>query len=130
MRLLDLLYVFAGGGVGAALRFLASGWVQRLDFFEGFPLGTLAVNLLGSTILGFLAGLSESRFVFGPNLRLFVFIGVLGGFTTYSTFSYESFALLREGLYGRGIANVAVTVLLCLLGVFFGYGLGASRFGR
>jgi len=122
--------VGAGGGLGAMLRFVASGWVQRLDLLEGFPAGTLAVNLIGSAVLGLLAGVSESRFVFGPNLRLFLFIGMLGGFTTYSTFSFESFALLREGLYLRAAANVFGTVVLCLIGVWLGYGIGASRFGR
>lgn len=130
MTLLDLLSVGAGGGIGAALRYLASGWAQRLDLFEGFPVGTLAVNLVGSVVLGLLAGVSESRYVFGPNLRLFLFIGLLGGFTTYSTFSFETFGLLREGLYLRAAANVTGTLVLCLVGVWLGYGVGTSRFGR
>lgn len=130
MRVLELLAVVVGGGLGAVLRYVASGWVQRLDLFGGFPVGTLAVNLLGSALLGLLAGLSESRSVFGPGARLFLFIGLLGGFTTYSTFSYETFGYLREGLYARAVANVVATVVLCLLGLWLGFGVGASRIGR
>ena len=111
------------------LRYLTSGWVQRYDLFQGFPLGTLAVNLMGSAVLGLLAGVSESRFVFGPSGPLFLFIGVLGGFTTYSTFSFETFGLLREGLYLRAVANVTGTLVLCFAGVWLGYGFGTSRFG-
>ena len=111
------------------MRYLVSGWVQRLDPWNGFPLGTFAVNFVGSSLLGFLAGLSESRFVFPPAARLFLFIGVLGGFTTYSTFTYETLALLREGEYGKAGANVIGTLFLCLTGAWVGYQTGSTRIG-
>lgn len=109
------------------LRFLVSGWVQRLDPWDAFPVGTLAVNLIGSTVLGILGGLAESRSVFGSSVRLFAFIGVLGGFTTFSTFTFETVALLREGEASKAAINVVVSLVLCLVGAFFGYGVGASR---
>lgn len=111
------------------MRYLVSGWAQRLDLWNGFPVGTLAVNLLGSSLLGLLSGLSESRFVFSPTARLILFIGVLGGFTTYSTYTYETLALLREGEYGKAGANVMGTLLLCLAGAYLGFAVGANRMG-
>jgi CrcB protein len=126
VRSLDLLFVGAGGAIGSVLRYLASGFVQRLDFWGSFPAGTLAVNVVGCTILGLLGGLSDSRFLFGPGARLFVFIGVLGGFTTFSTFSYETLALIRAGEAAKAALNVGASLLLCLAGTWLGYGV-ASR---
>ncbi len=73
-----VLWVGAGGFIGSSLRFLVSGWVQRLFSFGTFPWGTLAVNGLGCLALGFLGGLADSRQMFGPAQRAFMFIGVLG----------------------------------------------------
>ncbi len=95
----QLLFVGFGGFLGAILRFLVSGWVQRM-FSSSFPYGTLAVNGLGSLLLGFLMGLSEGNIV-SPQVRLLVGIGLLGAFTTFSTFSYETLMLLRGGRIGR-----------------------------
>ena len=101
--------------------------MQRLDPWGSFPLGTLSVNVLGSAVLGLLGGLSDARSAFGAGTRLFVFIGVLGGFTTFSTFSYETLALLRSGEASRAALNVGASVLLCLAGAFVGYGIGAAK---
>lgn len=126
MRSLDLVLVGAGGAIGSVLRYLASGFVQRLDFWGSFPAGTLAVNVVGCAVLGLLGGLSDSRYLFGPGARLFVFIGVLGGFTTFSTFSYETLALMRAGETAKAALNVGASLLLCLAGTWLGYGV-ASR---
>ena len=126
VRSLDLVFVGAGGAIGSVLRYLASGFVQRLDFWGSFPGGTLAVNLIGCTVLGLLAGLSDSRYLFGSGARLLVFIGVLGGFTTFSTFSYETLALIRGGEAVKAALNVSASLLLCLAGTWLGYGV-ASR---
>ncbi len=126
MKSLDVILVGAGGAIGSVLRYLASGFVQRLDLWGSFPAGTLAVNLVGCTLLGLLGGLSDSRFLFGPGARLGVFIGVLGGFTTFSTFSYETLALLRAGEAAKAALNASASLLLCLAGTWLGYGV-ASR---
>jgi len=126
VRGLDLVLVGAGGAVGSVLRYLASGFVQRLDFWGSFPGGTLAVNLIGCTVLGVLGGLSDSRYLLGPSARLFVFIGILGGFTTFSTFSYETLALIRSGEAAKAALNASASIVLCLAGTWLGYGV-ASR---
>ncbi len=123
---MDFVLIGFGGAIGSMIRFLLSGWVQRFDVWGSFPAGTLAVNLIGCTLLGLLGGLSDSRYLFGPSARLFAFIGVLGGFTTFSTFSYETLALLRAGEVAKAAMNVGASFLLCLAGTWLGYGV-ASR---
>lgn len=123
----ELFAVGAGGAIGAVLRYLVSGWVQQLAPLGAFPLGTLAVNVLGCAVLGALGGLAEARSVLGPGARLFVFLGILGGFTTFSTFAYETIALVREGEMMKGALNVVASVLLCLLGAWLGYGVASAR---
>jgi CrcB protein len=120
---LDLVLIGAGGAIGSVLRYLASSFVQRLDVWGSFPAGTLSVNLLGCAVLGLLGGLSDSRYLFGPSARLFVFIGILGGFTTFSTFSYETLALIRGGEGAKAALNVGASLLLCLAGTWLGYGV-------
>ena len=93
---LQILLVGAGGFVGSVLRYGLSGAVHRLLPFAAFPYGTLAVNVVGCLAIGLLAGWSEARQVIGPELRLFLFIGLLGGFTTFSTFGYETFEMARS----------------------------------
>jgi CrcB protein len=123
----QMALVGLGGFVGSVLRYGVSGFAQRWDPAASFPYGTLAVNALGCFAIGVLAGLSESRQLFGPELRLFVFIGVLGGFTTFSTFGYETHALLREGDQLKAGANVLASVALCLVFVWLGHALGRIR---
>lgn len=123
---LEILIVGTGGALGAVLRYVVSGLVQRLDPWGSFPLGTLAVNVVGSAVLGLLGGLSESRSVLGAGTRLFVFIGVLGGFTTFSTFTYETLALLRSGEAAKAAVNVGASLLLCLFGAWIGYGVATK----
>lgn len=109
-----------GGFVGSALRFLASGWVHRFSGSQ-LPWGTLVVNVLGSLMLGFLAGMADLRQVLGPGQRVFLMIGVLGGFTTFSTFALETVSLAQGGQSGRALANVAAHVVLGLSAAAAGY---------
>lgn len=117
-----MLWVGAGGFIGSSLRFLLSGWVQRLVNFGTFPWGTLAVNGLGCLALGVLGGLAESRQMFGPAQRAFMFMGVLGGFTTFSTFAHETLGLAQDsGL--RALSNAALQLGLGLAAAAGGYAL-------
>jgi fluoride exporter len=115
--------VFVGGGIGAALRYWLSGSVYRFVGAD-FPYGTLLVNVLGCCLIGFMMSFFEERFSVQPILRVFLTIGVLGGFTTFSTFSYETVALLKEGSYLWGTANVVYSVLICLGGSWIGSVIG------
>ena len=121
--LISSLWVGAGGFLGAVLRYGLQSLVQRQVPEAIFPYGTLAVNVLGCLAIGLLVGLLESRQLLGPELRGFVLIGVLGGFTTFSTFGYETFALANAGDLLRASANVGAHVLLGLPAVWLGYTL-------
>ena len=114
-----LLLIAAGGAIGAVLRFGVSGMALRL-FGETFPWGTLAVNLMGSFVLGLLWALSE-RMPFPPELTAFLFIGVLGAFTTFSTYSLESFNLLSAGYIRLGLTNIIASTVLGLIAVLLGF---------
>lgn len=113
-----VLLVGGGGFLGSGLRYGISGLAQRLDPSAGFPVGTLTVNAIGCFLIGLVGALADSRGLFGPEMRLFFFIGVLGGFTTFSTFRFETFALLRAGETIRASANVLGSVFRCLVGLW------------
>jgi len=121
----QIVLVGAGGFIGAVLRFAISGAAQRLDPAGSFPYGTLACNVLGCLAIGLLAGLADARNVMGPGVRLFLLIGVLGGFTTFSSFAYETLELMRERQHLRVGFNVMGSVGLCLIAVWIGYGVAA-----
>ncbi len=121
--LINAALVGSGGFVGAIFRYGLSGFVQRSTALATFPYGTLVVNLVGCLLIGIAVGLVDSRQMFGPEFRLFVLIGLLGGFTTYSTFGYETFALLRDADYSRALANVTIHVVLGLALVWLGYAI-------
>lgn len=110
-----------GGFIGSVLRYWVSGYVQELSRSVEFPYGTLAVNLIGCFIIGFLMQLADTRGVFTSESRAFVFVGVLGGFTTFSTFGNESLNFLRESETFLALVNVGVHIL---------FGLGAVWLGR
>ncbi len=113
-----LLLVGIGGFIGAISRYLISGWVQ--NGISYFPLGTLSVNVIGSFFLSVILYLTENKGFFSEETRIFLTIGILGAFTTMSTFSYESFRLLegRETLYLS--INIIGTVVLTLFAVLLG----------
>jgi len=108
-----------GGAIGTLARYI----VGELDyrFSNGIlPISTLVVNVTGSLLIGFLWGIVD-RFDVSPNIRLFIFIGILGGYTTFSTFSLETFNLMRDGEYRIAIINIALSVVLSIGAVFAGY---------
>lgn len=117
----NVLLVGIGGFLGAVARYALGGWVQRAAPGPLFPYGTLAVNLLGCFLIGVLAGLVETRGVLSPESRVFLLIGVLGGFTTFSTFGYETLQLFRDGQSLYGFLNIGASVLLGLGAVWLGF---------
>jgi fluoride exporter len=124
MRSLPLIAL--GGALGAVARYLAGGAVHRLFPDAAFPVGTLAVNVSGCLLIGFLGGLAESRQVLGPEVRLFLLVGLLGGFTTFSSFGYETLALARDAEMGKALLNVAASVALGLAAVWAGDALARA----
>ena len=115
------LLIFLGAGLGGVLRFLCSTLVHKATGNWMFPLGTLVVNMVGCLVIGYLMQLSESRGVLQGEWRLFVFVGLLGGFTTFSSFGMETFQLIRDGelmfAAGNAIGQVALGLFLVWLGV-------------
>ena len=102
----QVLLVLVGGGIGSVARYLVGTWM--LDRFgAGFPWGTLTVNVVGSFLIGVIAVLADERGALGPHVRTFLIVGVLGGFTTFSAFSYETMRLLADGSIGASFLNVA-----------------------
>jgi CrcB protein len=118
-----LLLIAFGGAVGAVLRYGASISVYSL-LGRGFPYGTLFVNVSGSLLMGILSVLMLERFDIGPEWRAAVLVGVLGSFTTFSTFSIETLNLLEQGDLMRAMANIVLSVLICLVAVWFGVLIG------
>src|SRR5947199_2363196 len=96
VRMINALWVGVGGFIGSVLRYILSGVVQDLTGRDDFPAGTLAVNLLGCLTIGLLSQLVEDRSAFSPETRAFVFMGILGGFTTFSAFGNETMNLWRD----------------------------------
>jgi fluoride exporter len=113
------LWICLGGAAGTGARYLLSGWLLRLAG-PVFPWGTLAVNLIGSFFLGFLMQTAATTEILRPTLRLALTTGVMGGFTTYSTFNYETLRLVQEGAWALAAANLTATVLGCLLAGLLG----------
>jgi CrcB protein len=116
--LYTVILIGIGGFIGAILRYIIGGWVQ--DNFISFPLGTLAVNILGSFFLGLIMYLSEYQGIFNEEVRVFLTIGILGAFTTLSTFSYESFRLLDSSNIMLMVINIMATVALSIFAVYLG----------
>ena len=121
-----ILFVGAGGFLGAILRYLFGLWVQNLPSQPAFPYGTMMVNVLGCLIMGVLGGLVEGRNLFSPGVRAFLIVGLLGGFTTFSTFGYQTMQLARDGELAAAFANVTLQVGLGLAAVWIGYGIART----
>lgn len=116
---MKLLLIALGGGIGSVLRYSLSTAIHQL--YGGIlPAGTLAVNTLGSLGIGLLWGVFE-RFSFSPNARVFMFVGILGGFTTFSTYSIETINLFEDRQIALVAANVLGTNILCLLLCYAGF---------
>jgi len=116
--LYTILLVGIGGFIGAILRYTLGGWIQ--DGFVNFPVGTLTINTIGSFFLGLVMYLSEYQGLFSEETRIFLTIGVIGAFTTLSTFGYESFRLLDDSKLTLLAINLVSTVLLSMLAVYSG----------
>ncbi len=117
--MLRFFIIGLGGAIGTILRYVMGGLDYR--FSSGvFPVSTLVVNVTGSLAIGFLWGIVD-RFAVSPNVRLFIFIGILGGYTTFSTFSLETFNLMRDGEYRIAALNTTLSVVLSIGAVFAGY---------
>jgi fluoride exporter len=119
-----LLLVGIGGFIGAILRYVLGGWIQ--NSFVNFPVGTLVINTTGSFFLGLIMYLSEYRGFFDDKTRIFLTIGILGAFTTLSTFGYESFRLLDDSKLFLMAINVVATVLFSMLAIYLGKILALS----
>jgi CrcB protein len=122
-----VLLVGTGGFIGTLARYGLGGLVTRLKAGWTFPLETLIVNLVGCLVIGVLAGLSESRGLFAGTTRAFLFIGLLGGFTTFSSFGYETFQLVRDGQWTSTALSVGLQVVGGIGAVWAGHALGSVR---
>lgn len=118
--LLSVLYVAFGGALGSVSRYLVGTWTQSLSSSIDFPYGTLTVNLIGCFLIGFLSQLAATRGAFGPETRALVFLGILGGFTTFSSFGNDTLNLLRDGETVNALANVGANVIFGLFLVWLG----------
>lgn len=117
--MINYLAVAFGGALGSMARYFAAGSVHdRLG--AGFPYGTLVVNVAGCFLIGLIMELAENRFTINPQVRVFLTIGMLGGFTTFSTFSYETLAMARDGLMIKAGANAFGSLFTCLTATWLG----------
>ena len=122
---MQALAIAAGGALGALLRFWMSNGIYAV-LGRNFPYGTLAVNVLGSLLMGFLYVLLVDKLALGPQWRAAVLIGLLGAFTTFSTFSMETLNLVEAGEVFKALLNVLLSVSLCLAATWFGVLAGRS----
>ncbi|MBL9138187.1 MAG: fluoride efflux transporter CrcB [Verrucomicrobiales bacterium] len=124
---MSALAIFLGSGLGGLARWWLSGLIAA-RVGETFPWGTLVVNVTGSFAIGLMAGFTgpEGRFLVSPLLRQFFMIGICGGYTTFSSFSLQTWYLAENGEWLRAGANVLLSVALCLAGVWLGYLVAAN----
>lgn len=125
---MQLIAIAVGGAVGAVLRFVVSGLAYGY-LGEGFPWGTLAVNLIGCFVIGFLSKLFESMAI-SPNARMMILVGGLGAFTTFSTYALENVNLLRDGQLMIALTNVLVSTAVGIICVFLGMSLANLLVGH
>ena len=119
MKTLALIGI--GGFAGAILRYLMSGWIQGFAGTSSFPLGTLGVNAIGCLLIGVLGGLADNADLPSQSARLLLVVGMLGSFTTFSTFGYDTLTLMRAGQFGTSFLNVVAQVLIGVTAVWAGY---------
>ena len=117
------ILIGVAGFVGTLLRYWLSGYVAK-RYGETFPWGTMAVNLIGCLITGAVFFLTEERLLISPTVRTVILIGLLGGFTTFSSYGLQTFTLLRDGEYGLAMLNVVMSNTLGLFMVWLGYVAG------
>ena len=119
--MLNILLVGSGGFIGATLRYFIGKSIHHLFGSIEFPYGTLCANVLGCLLIGFLGGLGENRQLFSPEVRLFLFLGLLGGLTTFSSFGYETFNLTRDLNDALALANIFLQLGLGFGAVYVGH---------
>lgn len=119
--MLKIAMVGLGGGLGAVCRYLVYETYLAFARDAWLPLGTITVNVFGCLAIGLLGGIAESREVFSPEMRALIFIGFLGGFTTFSTFGFELFFFLKNGQPGLAALNIVIQLTLGLLAVWGGF---------
>jgi CrcB protein len=124
------LWIAVGSALGGVLRYAISRATLSLD--HGFPFGTVFINIVGSFVIGFFGTLTlhGDRYAVSDNVRLFVMVGICGGFTTFSSFSLQTFDLARSGAWGRALVNVVGSVVLCLAAVAVGHVLAHRAVAR
>lgn len=115
----SLILVFVGGGLGSVVRYALGRWINALHNYN-FPYGTLLANVIACFILGLIIGLADHKQLFSPAARIFWTVGFCGGFSTFSTFSQETFYLIQGGFNLSMIVYVAVSLLFCVFAVYFG----------
>jgi len=122
MQLATAFWIFLGGGIGTLLRWLVSGWMAGAHG-ETFPWGTLLVNVSGSFAIGLFATLAgpDGRWMAPSTVRQFFMLGVCGGYTTFSSFSLQTLNLAQDGQWDKAGANVVLSVVCCLVGVWLGH---------
>lgn len=118
--ILNYFYVMAGAALGGLLRYVVADLVQRNAKII-FPLGTLSVNVIGSFLLGFIIFFLGEREIISAEMRLFLTVGICGGFTTFSTFSYETLALLQESEFLYASLNIVLNIVLSLIAIYLAY---------
>lgn len=123
-----VVMIAAGGAIGATLRYSVSGWAQKLTS-GSFPVGTLVVNLIGCFLIGLVGALFAGPHLVREEYRVGILVGVLGAFTTFSTFGWETFSLVNAGQMRLAAANVLLSNAVGLFAVWFGYRLGEKWFG-
>ncbi len=122
------LWICLGGAAGTGARYLLSGWAAGA-LGTAFPWGTFAVNVIGSFFVGLIMQLGLATPLLSPTLRLALTTGVMGGFTTYSTFNYETIRWIQDGSWDLALANVALTVASCLVAGLAGIAAARWIFG-
>jgi CrcB protein len=118
--MVKFLMILVAGGVGSFLRYLVAGWAQSFGN-DSFPLGTLIVNSVGCLLIGVFGALFAGPHLVREEYRTALLVGLLGGFTTFSTFGWETFALARDGELRLALANVVLSNALGLVAIWFGY---------
>jgi CrcB protein len=116
----EILLIGFGGFIGSVARFYVSKINLMVDFYS-IPLGTLTVNVFGSLVLGFLTGIAEKSILMNVELRLFLMIGLCGGFTTFSTFTGENLMLMRNGQFMAVVLYSGISIFLGFLAIYLGY---------
>lgn len=127
---MSYLWVTIGSALGGLLRYAISRWTMTVS--ASFPFGTILINVLGSFVIGYFGTLTlqSGKYPASDNTRLFVMVGICGGFTTFSSFSLQTFDLLRTGAWGRALANAVFSVILCVGAVAAGHVLAQQSVAR